>query len=64
MERKNPEGRLIWRAVFDDVAVLDNYQIPNRITISAENEVMVRIDVERFWANSSISKDLFVINTP
>jgi outer membrane lipoprotein-sorting protein len=63
MERRNPEGRLVWRAVFENVSILDNYQIPNRITLAAENDVMVRIDVERFWANPSIPKDLFVITS-
>ncbi|MFH0725283.1 MAG: hypothetical protein V2B19_02825 [Pseudomonadota bacterium] len=63
MERKDPEGRLVWRAVFEDVATLDNFRIPNRITLCAENEAAVRIDVERFWANPSILSELFVIKS-
>jgi outer membrane lipoprotein-sorting protein len=64
MERKNYDGELVWRALFEDIKILDNYRIPNRITLSAENEVTVRIDVEQFWVNPSISNDLFIINNP
>jgi hypothetical protein len=64
MERKNSEGRLVWRSVFENVTLLDNYRIPNRITLSADKDVTVRIEVERFWANPSISNELFVIKSP
>lgn len=64
VERTNGEGMPVWRAVFEDMKILDNYRIPNRITLFAQNEVSVRIEIERFWANPSISGDLFVINTP
>ena len=64
IERATPEGLLVWRAVLEDVRILDNYRIPNRITLSAEKEVTLRIDVDRFWANPSMSQDLFVINGP
>jgi hypothetical protein len=63
--RANPDGEPIWRAVLADEKVVDAYRLPGRITLFAENnEVMVQIDVERFWANPSLAMDLFVINGP
>lgn len=62
--RRDDQGVLQWRALFEDVMKLDNYQIPQRITLYAENEVSIRIEVDRFWANPSISKDMFVLNDP
>jgi outer membrane biogenesis lipoprotein LolB len=62
--RATPDGELVWRAVLADEKVVDTYRLPGRITLFAENEVMVQIDVERFWANPSLSPDIFVINSP
>jgi hypothetical protein len=64
IKRTDAEGQLVWRAVLEDVTIHDNYRIPNRITLSAEKEATVRIDVERFWANPSMSMDIFIINNP
>lgn len=62
--RATPEGEPVWRAVLENEKVVDTYRLPGRITLFAENEVTVRIDVERFWANPALPQDIFVINSP
>lgn len=61
---RDGSGQLIWRAALDNRITEQGYNLPKRLTLSSGEDVQVRIDTERFWANPELSADLFVIGPP
>lgn len=61
---RDGSGQLIWRAALNNRTNEQGYDLPKRLTLSSGEDVQVRIDTERFWANPALPADLFVIGTP
>ncbi len=63
-ERFQPMGALLYRAEFEGYNRIDDFLIPNRIALFADNGSFCKLKVERYWANAPVSSDLFTMAPP
>ena len=57
-------NRLVYKAEFRKVQSIKGYRIPSRLVISNEQGDVFQLDIEQFWANASVSPDMFVLHPP
>jgi hypothetical protein len=57
-------GSLIYRAEIFGIHNEMEYQLPSRIIISDDNDEGFQLDIEKYWANVSVSPSLFMLSPP
>lgn len=57
-------NHLIYKAEFHNVKSIKGYRIPSRLVVSNEQGDVFQLDIERFWANTLIPPDMFVLHPP
>jgi hypothetical protein len=57
-------NRLVYRAEFQRLRSIKDYRVPERLVISNEYGDTFRLDIERYWANASVSPDMFILEPP
>ena len=57
-------GSLIYRAGFDEMQVIDGYQVPASVSITNDDDLEIQFVVNRYWANVDVSPTMFVLNPP
>ena len=57
-------NRIVYRAEFRRMRSLKQYRVPMRLVISNDNGDVFQLDIERYWANVSVTPDMFVLNPP
>ncbi len=53
-------SNLIYRAVINKYKKINNFNIPDKLHIFSVNNSF-KLDIQRFWANVPVSKDMFVL---
>jgi hypothetical protein len=62
-ERRETDGKLLYRVVFGGWQVIDGFRLPESITIQDNGGQMVHVDVDRAWVNPSLTDEQFVLKT-
>jgi hypothetical protein len=57
-------NRIVYRAEFRRMRSLKQYRVPMQLVISNDNGDVFQLDIERYWANVSVTPDMFVLNPP
>ncbi|MBW1695390.1 MAG: hypothetical protein JRH18_06960 [Deltaproteobacteria bacterium] len=55
---------LLYRVEFQRIRSIGQFRIPMRLVFSNENGDIFQLDIERYWANASISSDTFILKPP
>ena len=63
LEIFDQKGRLQYRSIFNKSQKIKSYQVPLQLTISNNNAV-IRIDVDHYWADIPVSSSVFVLAPP
>ncbi len=64
VEFYNRSGALIYRARFDEMQVIDGYQVPARLRIASGKDAAVELDIKNFWADVAVNSSMFVLKPP
>ncbi len=64
VEMFDATGSLAYRVDFDRMRVTNGYRIPYRLLVSNSDGSGFHLDVDRYWADASVSKSVFVLNPP
>jgi hypothetical protein len=62
MERFDESGRRRYRVIVGPYHEVDGFSIPDTIRIIAEGREILRLSVDRFWANPSLTASAFVLD--
>ncbi len=57
-------NRIVYRAEFRRMRSFNKYRVPMQLVISNDNGDGFQLDIERYWANVSVSPDMFILNPP
>jgi uncharacterized protein YceK len=57
-------GSLVYRAILEKVRDIQGYGIPFRLKISNDDGADFQLDIDRYWANISVSPSMFVLIPP
>ncbi|MDP2644598.1 MAG: DUF4292 domain-containing protein [Desulfobacterales bacterium] len=60
----DPEDKLMYRVVFEGVRNVQGFQLPGRLVIADEKEILFQLDMDRYWINVPVSSSLFVLTPP
>ena len=60
----NRSGKLIYRAHFDEMQIIDRYQIPSKLSISSDDGMGFELEVQKYWADVPVSPSMFVLEAP
>ncbi len=60
----NRSGSLIYRARFDEMQAVDNYQVPARLSISNGEGMVFQLEIQKYWADVPVSPSMFVLEPP
>lgn len=61
-ERRERNGKLIFRVLFEKLQETDGFRLPESITVQDDNGGMIHIAIERAWANPELTDDQFVLD--
>ena len=53
------ENALVYQAEFQKMQTVHGYQVPSRLVISNDNGIFFKLDIDRYWANVSVSPEMF-----
>jgi hypothetical protein len=57
-------NRIVYRAEFRRMRSFNKYRVPMQLVISNDKGDVFQLDIERYWANVSLSPDMFILNPP
>ena len=57
-------GALAYRAEFSGMQTIKGYKVPFRLVLSNDDGSGFQLDVDRFWADVSVSSSMFVLTPP
>ena len=57
-------GSLVYRARFDEMQIIDGYQVPASLSITNGDDIDLQLVVNRYWADVDVSSSMFVLNPP
>ena len=60
----NRSGILIYRARFDEMQMINGYQVPSRLRIASDEGVGFELEVQKYWADVPVSPSMFVLAPP
>ncbi len=60
----NRSGELIYRASFDQMQIIRNYQVPSRLSISNGEGITLQLEIQQYLADVPVSPSMFVLNPP
>ena len=64
VEMFDSSGSLAYRVIFDRIRAINGYRIPYRLLVSNSDGSGFHLDVDRYWADASVSKPVFVLKPP
>ena len=64
IEFLNRSGSLIYRARFDEMQAVDKYQVPLRLSISRDDGMGFRLEVQKYWVDVPVTRSMFVLEPP
>ena len=57
-------GALVYRARFEEMQMIQGYQVPSILSISNDEGSNFQLDVDEYWADVHVSPSMFVLNPP
>jgi hypothetical protein len=57
-------GSLAYRAIFEKFKDIQGYRVPFRLKISNDDGADCRLEIDRYWADISVSPSMFVLTPP
>ena len=60
----NRSGALSYCARFDEIQIVNGYQVPSRLSISSDDGVDFQLEILRYSADVPVSPSMFVLNPP
>jgi hypothetical protein len=60
----NRSGSLVYRVGLEDIREIQGYRIPFRLKISSEEGADCQLDIDRYWADVTVSPSVFVLAPP
>ena len=57
-------GELKYRAEFENIQVVDGYQVPFRLKLSSGKGADFLLDIDRYWANVELPASVFMLAPP
>jgi hypothetical protein len=60
----NRSGALIYRARFDEMQIINGYQVPSRLSISDGEGITIQLEIQQYLADVPVSPSMFVLNPP
>jgi len=57
-------GEIVYRVEFIRIREVDSYRVPYRIKVSNDHGAGFQLDVDRYWANASVSPPVFTLAPP
>jgi len=60
----NRFGALIYRARFDEMQIINGYQVPSRLSISDGEGITIQLEIQQYLADVPVSPSMFVLNPP
>lgn len=60
----NRSGSLIYRARFDEMQAVNNYQVPARLSISNGEGMDFQLEIQKYWVDVAVSPSMFVLDPP
>lgn len=60
----NRSGSLDYRASFEQFKDVQGYRLPFKLKISNDHGADCQLDIDRYWADVSVSPSMFVLNPP
>jgi len=61
-ERRERNGKLLFRAIFEKSGETDGFQMPVSMTIYDDDGAKIQIAVERCWVNPVLTEDQFILD--
>jgi len=60
----NRSGELIYRARFDEMQIINGYQVPSKLSISNDEGVGFQLEIQRYLTDVPVSPSMFVLEPP
>ena len=60
----NRSGSLVYRAHFDEMQMIDGFQVPSSLRIYGEKGFGFQLEIQRYLVNAPVSPSMFVLNPP
>jgi hypothetical protein len=57
-------GSLAYRAVFEQMQWVSDYQVPQTLALSNDNGAYFQLIIDRYWADVEVSPSMFVVPAP
>jgi len=57
-------GSLAYRAVFEKMQWVSDYQVPQKLALSDDDGVYCQLVIDRYWADVEVSPSMFVLPAP
>ena len=57
-------GNLLFQVNFLEMQIVDGYKVPLRLTVSNDDQVVVHLFVERYWADVPVTPSMFTLGSP
>ena len=57
-------GSLIYRARFDEMQVVNSFQVPARLSISSGESMGFQLEVQKYWTGIPVSPSMFILRPP
>ncbi len=57
-------GKLVYQANFLEMQLVDGYRVPKRLVVSGDEDAVVQLVVEKYWANAPVESSMFVLAPP
>ncbi|UCE51435.1 MAG: DUF4292 domain-containing protein [Desulfobacterales bacterium] len=64
IELFNRSGSLVYRVVFEKIKEIQGYRLPFRLRISNDDGADCQLDIDRYWADVSVTPSTFVLTPP
>lgn len=64
VEMFDAAGTLAYRVEFDRMRATNGYRVPSRLLVSNSDGSGFQLDVDRYWADASVSQSVFVLTPP
>jgi hypothetical protein len=71
-DKENPDkiemfgltGKMVYRVELIRMQEVDSYRVPYRIRVSNDNGTGFQLDIDRYWANATVSPSVFMLAPP
>ena len=60
----NRSGSLTYRARFDEMQVVDTFEVPARLSISSDDGMGFQLEVQKYWTGIPVFPSMFVLSPP